>query len=81
MDSIRTMFDQGLEYMEVDDEEPLEVLPEDQRWDLVAVLRDSMPSLRNQLAHGSPMLTRDVLVTLELVAEILRQLYPRQPST
>jgi hypothetical protein len=81
MDSIRTMIDQGLEYMEVDDEKPLEVLPEDQRWDLVAVLRDSMPSLRNQLAHGSPMLTRHVLVTLELVAEILGQLYPRQPST
>lgn len=81
MDAIRTMVDQGLDSMEIDDEGPLKVLPEDLRWDLVEVLRQSMPSLRNELAHGSPMLTRQVLGTLELVAEILGQLYPPQPST
>ena len=36
--------------------------------------------LRNELAHGSPMLTRQVLGTIELVAEILSQLYPA-PAT
>lgn len=80
MDAIRTMVDQGLDSMEIDDEGSLEVLPEDLRWDLVEVLRQSMPSLRNQLTHGIPMLTRQVLGTLELVAEVLNQLYPDQPA-
>lgn len=81
MNAIQTMIDQGLESMEIDEADPLEVLPEDHRWNLVEVLRESMPSLRNQLAHGSPMLTRQVLGTLELVAEILGQLYSRQSTT
>jgi len=81
LDAIQTMIAQGLERMEIDDAAPVAVAPEDQQWDLVAILSDSLPSLRNQLAHGSPMLTRQVLGTVELVAEILCQLYPDQPAT
>lgn len=73
---IQTMIAQRLERMELDEDAPVDVTPEDRRWDLVAILRDSLPRIRNELAHGSPMLTRDVLGTLELVAEILGQLYP-----
>jgi len=79
-EAIQTMSDLGLECVEVDDEAPVAVTPADQQWDLVANLRDGLPSLRNELAHGSPMLTRQVLGTLELVAEILNQVY-RTPKT
>lgn len=81
LETVQTMIDHGLEQVEVDDDAPLTIAPQDQQWDLVAVLSDSVPSLRNQLAHGSPMLTRQVLGTLELVAEILSQLYPEQKTS
>lgn len=73
---VRTMVDQQLEMMEHDDMAPLEITPEDRRWDLVSVLRESLPHARNNLAHGITMLTNQVLGTIELVAEILGQLYP-----
>lgn len=81
MDAIASMIEQGLEKMDFDDDAPVEVSATDQDWDLVGILRDSLPSLRNELAHGSPMLTRQVLGTLELVAEILGQLYAEPVSS
>ncbi|WP_232071314.1 hypothetical protein [Paraburkholderia pallida] len=75
MEIIQTMIDQQLESMEVDDDEPVNITPCDQRWDLVQILQKSLPSLRNELAHGSSMLTNQVLGTIELVAEILSQIY------
>lgn len=50
-------------------------LPEDYSWDLVHVLKEILPSQRNELAHGSSMLIPHSLDTLELVAEILNQLF------
>jgi hypothetical protein len=76
MESIQTMIDQQLESMEIDESELISITPEDQCWDLVNVLRETLPSIRNQLAHGSTSLTDQVLGELELVAEILSQLYP-----
>lgn len=73
---LKSMIDQRLEMMEFDEKAPVEITPEDQRWDLVAVLRESLPYQRNKLAHGSTALTRQVLGTIELVGEILGQLYP-----
>lgn len=73
---VRAMIDQQLEMMEYDEMAPVEITPEDQRWDLVSVLRESLPRTRNNLAHGSTMLTNQVLGTIELVAEIIEQLYP-----
>lgn len=81
LEAIQTMIDQDLERMDTDDDAPVEVAPQYQQWDLVSILSNSLPSLRNELAHGSPMLTRQVLGTLELVAEILSQLYPDRPAT
>ncbi len=75
-EAIECMIERGLDAVEINDAEPVQVLPQDLRWDLVAVLRQSLPRIRNELAHGSPMLTSQVLGTLELVAEILNQLYP-----
>lgn len=76
LEIVRTMIDQQLDVMEYDETAPVEITPEDRRWDLVAVLREGLPHRRNTLAHGSHMLTNQVLGTLELVAEILDQLYP-----
>ena len=81
LEAIQTMIDQDLERMEIDDDATVEVAPQDRRWDLVSILSSSLPSLRNELAHGGPMLTRQVLSTLELVAEILSQLYPDRPTS
>lgn len=50
----------------------------DQTWDLVGILRDSLPKTRNLHAHGGRHLWPNVIGTLELVAEILNQLYPLQ---
>lgn len=74
MELLQAMIDQQVESMEIDDE-PVNITPEDQSWDLVQILRRTLPSLRNELAHGSSMLTNQVLGTIELVAEILSQIY------
>ena len=73
--AVKTMIDQQLASMQTDDDEPLVITPDDQRWDLVGVLRESLPQTRNDLAHGSTALTRQVLGDIELVAEIINQLY------
>ncbi|MFM0572967.1 hypothetical protein PQQ88_32335 [Paraburkholderia caledonica] len=74
MEIFQAMIDQQLESVEID-EEAISVTPDDQSWDLVKILRKSLPGLRNELAHGSSMLTNQVLGTIELVAEILSQIY------
>lgn len=79
MEALKAMIDNeldSLEYQIPEFPEFPEILPEDQQWDLVGGLPDSLPTIRNELAHGSSMLTRQVLGTIELVAEILNQLYP-----
>lgn len=82
MEAIRTMVDQGLESIEVDDSEPLLITEEDRSWNLLETLSETIPFLRNELAHGSSMLTNQVLGDIELVAEILNQLYSiRSTST
>ncbi|WP_454732394.1 MULTISPECIES: hypothetical protein [Cupriavidus] len=75
MEVLQTMIDQQLESMEIDEDEPVKITPEDQSWDLVQILRRSLPGLRNELAHGSSILTNQALETIELVAEILSQIY------
>jgi hypothetical protein len=76
MEALQTMIDQGLESMEIDSSEPLIITEEDRNWNLLQTLIETIPSLRNELAHGSSMLTNQVLGSIELVAEILNQLYP-----
>lgn len=78
MDAMQTMIDQGLDSIEVDDSEPLLITDEDRTWNLLQTLTETIPALRNVLAHGSSMLTNQVLGSIELVAEILNQLYPNK---
>lgn len=75
MEIFQSMLDQQLDSMEIDESLPVNIIADDQSWDLMKILRKSLPSLRNELAHGSSMLTHQVLGTIELVAEILSQLY------
>lgn len=80
MKVLETMIEVRFDDTSHDEPYSLFISPEDQSWDLVASLRDGLPNLRNTLAHGGPMLTRNVLHTIELVAEILGQLYPVAPQ-
>lgn len=80
LEMVRVMNEQELEMMEYDDLASVEITPEDQRWDLTSVLRESLPRARNTLAHGSTMLTNQVLGTIELVAEVIEQLYATPAS-
>lgn len=75
MEIEQIMIDQELTSVEIDDDEPVNIIPEDQCWDLAQILQKNLPNLRNELAHGSSMLTNQVLGTIELVAEILSQIY------
>jgi hypothetical protein len=43
--------------------------------DFVQILVDNAPQLRNRLAHGSSMLSPRSLRTLEMVAEVVNQLF------
>lgn len=81
MEAIRIMIDQQLESMVIQEDEPLYVTLEDQNWDLVHALRKNLPRLRNELAHGSSLLTNQVLGNIELVAEILSQVYAEDHGT
>jgi len=47
----------------------------DRDWDYLPILLDVLPGIRNSYAHGSTLLHNQVLGTLELVSEILNQLY------
>lgn len=76
MEALKAMTDGELDSVEYRIQEFPEILPEDQQWDLAGGLQETLPAMRNELAHGSSMLTKQVLGTIELVAEILNQLYP-----
>jgi hypothetical protein len=73
----REMIERNLEQIELDYGQ---ALPNDQDRDFnyLAVLLDVLPNIRNGYAHGSTRLSNQVLGTLELVCEILNQLY--EPS-
>lgn len=81
MERIQAMIDQQLDSLEYDENEVPAIRPEDQLWDLVSVLRNGLPKARNSLAHGSTELTNQVFGDIELVAEILNQLYPSGMDT
>ncbi|WP_342132910.1 hypothetical protein [Hydrogenophaga sp. OTU3427] len=75
-ETIQMMIEQNLTSLERDSSRPPKIKPEDQHWDFVEYLKKGLPSRRNTLAHGSSMLSRNALSTLEIVAETLNQLFP-----
>jgi len=64
-----------LESIELDDAE-IQVTDEDGAWDYIAILCDSLPAIRNMYAHGGPSLHNQVRGTIEIVGEIINQIYP-----
>ncbi|MGE5652496.1 MAG: hypothetical protein ACM34A_20065 [Bacillota bacterium] len=71
---LREMVQRNLELIELDYSQ---AVPNDQDrdWNYLPILLEVLPGIRNSYAHGSTMLHNQVLGTLELVCEILNQLF------
>lgn len=59
----------------------IQVTDEDLRWDYTSVLAEVLPNIRNQYAHGSTNLHNLALGTIQIVREIINQLYPEKLTT
>jgi hypothetical protein len=57
------------------DESEIEVTEEDLNWDFANVLVDVLPYIRNEYAHGTTNLHNLTLQTIQVVSEIINQLY------
>ncbi len=73
-ENIEEMERLGLKEMEFD-ENKVEIKEEDRDHDYLAILLDTMPWLRNHYAHGSKSLHNQVVGTLQVVSEIINQIY------
>ena len=74
----RKMRDGNIERMIWKDSEVV-ITEEDRNTDYVGILLDTIPTIRNAYAHGSPSLDNGSLHTIRIVAEIINQLFP-QPA-
>jgi hypothetical protein len=72
---IDEMTTSGAEQIEMD-YDSVQPNDEDRAWDYLQILRNVLPEIRNAYAHGSSSLHKQVLRTLELVSDLLNQLYP-----
>jgi hypothetical protein len=83
MGKMREMSEKNLTEISWDDSE-LELTAEDLNWDYANMLVDTLPYIRNEYAHGSTNLHNLVLHTIQIVCEIINQLYEapgtRQPA-
>ncbi len=71
------MYAKGLKQIDLDYSEVV-VTDADRNWEYLNFLADFLPELRNQYAHGTSMLHNNVLTTLEVVSEIINQIYPAE---
>lgn len=53
----------------------IQITEEDLDWDYVKVLADLLPRLRNEYAHGSTELHNWALLSVQVVCEIINQIY------
>lgn len=74
-DATRRLIESGAEFIEFD---PDSAVPELQDYsaDALSIFIETLPAIRNALAHGSSMLHPTVLGTFEIVADLVNQLYP-----
>ncbi|MBI3430121.1 MAG: hypothetical protein HY050_08740 [Actinobacteria bacterium] len=70
----------GLEKMEFD-ETRIEIKDVDRDHEYLAILLKTIPWLRNHYAHGSKTLHNQVLITLQIVSEIINQIYPESSDS
>ncbi len=66
--------EKGLDQIELNYSE-VEVTDADRDWDYINSLLEYLPRLRNQYAHGTETLHDKVLGTIEVVSEIINQIY------
>ena len=71
------MYAKGLKRIDLDYSE-VTVTDTDRNWKYLSSLLDHLPGLRNHYAHGTTMLHNQVLTTLEVVSEIINQIYPSE---
>ncbi len=65
----------GLDQIDLNYSE-VEITDIDRNLDYVKILLETLPETRNLYAHGTPLLHNTVLGTIELVSEIINQIYP-----
>lgn len=58
------------------DETKCEIKDEDRNHDYLATLVETMPWLRNHYAHGTQSFDNQALGTIQLVSEVINQIYP-----
>ena len=74
LEQVQFMETHGLTSLELSDA-PAKPTEEDLAHDWIGIFVGSLPKIRNQYAHGSPMLHATVLRTFEIVAELVDQLF------
>lgn len=77
MNKIEEMRSKGLKEIALDCSE-VEVTDADRNWEYLDFLSNYLPEVRNEYAHGTPILHNQVLTTLEVVSEIINQIYPAE---
>jgi hypothetical protein len=74
MEKLREMSEKNLTEIAWDESE-IKITAEDLDWDYVKMLPDMLPMLRNDYAHGSTELNNWALRSIQIVCEIINQLY------
>ena len=77
MQKTNEMHAKGLKQIDLNYSE-VTVTDADRNWEYLRFLSDFLPELRNNYAHGTSMLHNQVLTTLEVVSEIINQIYPEE---
>ncbi len=71
----KEMDTKGLDSIILDESEVI-VTEQDRDWNYLNIVLEVLPEIRNEYAHGTPSLHNQVRGTIELVAEIIKQIYP-----
>jgi hypothetical protein len=80
-EKIQEMKEKGLDRIELDYSD-IEVIDEDRNWEYLESLLEGLLVTRNSHAHGSTSVCSPSVATIELVAEVINQLFPVQkPSS
>jgi hypothetical protein len=74
MEKIREASEKNLAEIKWDESE-IKITAEDLDWDYVKMLAHMLPRLRNEYAHGSTELHNLALLSIQVVCEIINQLY------
>ena len=74
IEKLEEMRAQGLSEIVIDDSD-IEIKEMDKNCDYINILKESIPKLRNHYAHGSTTLHNQVLGSIQIVSEIINQIY------